>query len=226
MVEATKSQLLDDVINDFIENVLKLFSNVENFILLGHSLGAVLSLKIAKKLEDCGKRGQIILIDGSPEFCAKFATHSYKDESLKNFEYYIAKIVYDILKPYNDFKIPPPDINNFDNWMKMTREIITSASIENELLALHFKYIVDITTSYKNRLNITLNLKSEEFDVLETTNVSLIKASVTTVSEISDDYGLSAFSSQNVSVKSLSGDHLTVLQNPELFEIIKNFKSI
>lgn len=213
------SKNIDEIMKIIIEEVLNLFSDVDNFILIGHSFGTILALKVAKNLEQFGKHGQIIQLDGSPELCIKLASQNIRDENSIYLRNYLSMILFNIMKIYVDSSVSNSIMETHNDWESRIKVIAEATGKMS--LQYHEKFIDDVLKAYRSRSNILLNLKIEEFDVLETTKISLVKATQGGVMEVSEDYGLSKFTSQNVFTTFISGDHGTIMRNPELSSVIK-----
>jgi thioesterase domain-containing protein len=218
MVGQIKCKSLDDIMDVIIENILNLYLNVDNFILIGHSFGSILTLKIGNILENIGKRGQIIQIDGSPEFVKRFAFQSIRNENMTNFHNYILKILFDISKSFVDSAIIKSVIENNSNWENRLKAVIEASGRSN--IVSYDKMVEEVSTAFTNRLNISHNIKIEEFDVLEFTKISLIKATKAAVPGLPEDYGLSLFSSGNIYITFVVGDHASMMENLDLSGVI------
>jgi fatty acid synthase len=223
LIPTTDCKTLDEIVNSIIDYVLDLFSDADNFVIIGHSFGSLLTLKIAKILEDLGKSGQAILLDGSPEFIMKYALQSYQMENLTSFNNHISMILFNIFQQFVDSKVAKSIIKNHKNWQQRLKAILTASGLK-----LPFSYdqlSEEISVAYMNRSNIARHLKIEDFSSLETTKISLIKSSNPPFTGLPEDYGLSAFTSYNIYTTTVSGDHATILQNPEMSRIIKHLIS-
>ncbi|CAG9798235.1 unnamed protein product [Chironomus riparius] len=223
LIHTTDCKSIDDIIKNIIDHVLNLFSDAEHFILIGHSFGTILTLKLAKVLEDCGKSGQVIQLDGSPEFLKKYTIQSIREGNLPKFNNHISMILFNIFQQFVDSKISKSAIENHKTWESRLKAMIAASG--NKIPASYEQLSDQVCVSYTNRLNITRDLKNEEFSILKATKISLIKASKPPVAGFIDDYGLSVFSTSSIVTNTVFGDHTTFLQNPELSTIVKKLIS-
>ncbi|XP_070505891.1 fatty acid synthase-like [Chironomus tepperi] len=210
---------VEEVMTEISSTILEFYSDAENFVLIGHSFGAILALKIAKLLEDNGKTGQIIQLDGSPAYSHGVAQETINDEHYTDIRNYIAMMLFKFYQRHVDQSASKAAFENHSCWIDRLKGLISLA--ENSISISHEDMITKISSAYMNRLNIAVNIQKEQFAVLESTNISLIKASKSSVNELPNDYGLSQFTTKDVDVRLATGNHVTILQNLELPRMIK-----
>jgi len=210
---------VDEVMNQISSTILDFYSDAENFVLVGHSFGAILALKIAKLLEANGKSGQIIQLDGSPQYSHGVASQTSNDEHYSDIRNYIAMMLFKFYQKLVGQSASKTAFESHSNWTDRLKGMVSLAG--DSILISHEYMITKISSAYINRMNIAINIQKEEFAVLESTKISLIKATKTSVEDLPDDYGLSQFSNFDVDVRFVSGDHVTILQNSELARVIK-----
>ncbi|XP_070505887.1 fatty acid synthase-like [Chironomus tepperi] len=219
LVNTSECKDIAEIIDFIAHDVLNLYSDANNFILIGHSFGALLTLKIASLLEQNGKSGQIIQLDGSPEFCSKFASQSFHEENFTDVRNYTSMILFKFYQKYVDAKVSKSAFESHKSWEGRFKEMISASK---DKIPVTYEVLMNyVSSSYVNRQKIALEAKNEDFPVLETTKISLIKPTKSSVKGLPNDYGLSNFSAEEVFVKLISGDHVTILENPELALFIK-----
>lgn len=208
---------LDEITKKLTPCILGLFRDASNFILIGHLFGALLALKISKILEDNGKLGQIIQLDGSPQFCSRYARRMLNFVNIKDF---LSMLLFEHYQTQIDAKSTEILLEKSDDWESRTKNLM---SLFNYNIPVAWKYILkDLPSEFTNRLNISLNTKESEFCPLKTTKISLIKPTNSSFNGIHRDYGLTQFSSTSVMIKLVDGDHETMLKNPELPSMIRD----
>ncbi|KAL7023366.1 hypothetical protein ACKWTF_012570 [Chironomus riparius] len=222
LIDTVESKSISEIVDNLLQHILDLYSDADNFILIGHSFGTLLTLKFAKELENLGKTGQIIQLDGSPTFCNQYALGNIHKEKFSNISNFISMIIFNNYQKYVDPEITKIAFKSHNTWEKRLKAMI---SAENTLPVTHETLMNEVSISYINRLDIALHLKNDEFPILKTTTISLIKSTQPPVVGLPDDYELSIFSTQKVFKTFVSGDHVTFLQNPELIEIVKKLMS-
>jgi fatty acid synthase len=223
-MNTNESENVDEIVNEIIPSVLEIFSDVENFILIGHSFGAILCLKIAKIFEDLGKSGKIIQIDGSPMYSNKSALLALDEYNFEqDTESYISMILFKFYQQFVDSSISKAAFDSDSNWPNRFKQMTLLAG---DVIPLTHEYMMTkVSSSYVNRLNIAINIQNEEFPTLKSTKISLIKPLKITIKDLPNDYGLSQYSSHDVIIQHVSGDHVTMLQNLDLPLVIKQIIS-
>ncbi|XP_070505897.1 fatty acid synthase-like isoform X2 [Chironomus tepperi] len=222
-MNTTESRNVDEIVEELTPSILELFSDVKHFIFIGHSFGAILSIKLAKILEDLGKTGKIVQIDGSPSFAKEFAVQTLNEDNINNTDNYISMLLFRFYQNFVDSSISKAAFESDSNWTNRFKEMTLRAG---DAIPLSHEYMMTkVSSAYINRLNIAINVKEDDFAVLDTTRISLIKAAKVSIKELPNDYGLSSFTPYDVAVKLISGDHVTMLQNSELPIVIKELIS-
>jgi len=51
----------------FLQHILSKLTNGKDFIIVGYSFGSFIAIEVTRKLEDMNFKGQLVLIDGTPE---------------------------------------------------------------------------------------------------------------------------------------------------------------
>jgi hypothetical protein len=178
----------------------------------------LLALKIAKTLESFDKTGRVVMIDGSPDFINALAKNLFphgtnQDEQMKN---YLQTIMVKTIEPSID-----------DKFMM---EIIKENSIEKKMKKLCDKtqkeipyslgYLEEFSEAILNRYKIALEIDDKMLSTLNNTTITLMKSSEISLHKFVDDYGLSKYSTQVVKTHTIAGNHLSILKNDELLNII------
>jgi hypothetical protein len=174
----------------------------------------LLSLSLAKSLESNGKVGKIIMIDGSPHFFQRFTEVSgikhFKDEDMQtaiintlvkmDFAQSFENVLSEILSK-KDFNA------RIENFMKLAEEKLKKKYCKISLIALF------------NRSKILFNIKSSSFPRLERTSAAVIKPNESLVRDIQEDYGLAEYFKGKIETHAVTGNHVSVLHNSELWKL-------
>lgn len=193
---------------------------MDSFNLIGYSFGSIIALKLAEEMENRGKKGRVLLIDGSPWFIKSIIYVVGNDD--KSEEYtenlaitYIISTVY----PEGNEKMQRAALLH-SNWDDKITELIKLGDFTH-IYSEDFKR--KFMTAIKNRIKMVTKMNLNDFKILQTTSISLFRSSQN--HEIAEDYGLSKYSLQKISIKRIAGDHHTILDNPELEKLINEFSS-
>ncbi|XP_053693616.1 fatty acid synthase [Sabethes cyaneus] len=192
------------------------FKGTEHFFLVGYSFGAFITLELARILEETGKRGQILLIDGAPKFLHKLAidqmSENWTEESIQIV--LIAGILNTIFPEETTDVLPIiTECTSFESRIDKLLELAKDQNVYSE------NYLRMMTKALFNRIKITLLTDISKIEPLESP-ITLVRPTEVSVVDIEEDYGLSEYTKGNVSLKFLEGNHITMLENPKLTQII------
>jgi fatty acid synthase len=199
--------------------VLNLFSGKEEFILIGYSFGSMLALKIASLLESKGKKGSVVIIDGSPKFIHDISTQlmpkEYNDEHIQDL------IILSCVK-----------ILFADKAQEIVKKIFSNGSLEERMQSFldiaktrsHYsvEYGRRMITGLFNRFKICLDADKISFPVLTKAAVSFVRATQSPLSSIEEDYGLKKYVGSEMNVTSINGDHLSILSSPDMIQLLNS----
>lgn len=218
LYDTSECTQLDDVIEILAPSILQLFTRTKNFVLIGHSFGSVLALKIAKKLEENGKNGQLFELDGSPQYIHRLSHKFSLEGNEEQFKSGVAMITFDIIKNHIDESIVKEAYESNKNWEDKLRDLMEKS---NGKFSFDIEFIqTNIINAVANRLKICQNFKEDLFLQLESTKIFLTRASKPAITGIHKDYGLAKLSNIPLKINLLEGDHVTLLNNLELTKYI------
>ncbi|XP_070498587.1 fatty acid synthase-like [Chironomus tepperi] len=210
---------LDEITRKLTPSILELFSDVNSFILIGHSFGALLALKIAKILEDNRKSGQIIQLDGSPQFCSRYARKMLNQGNFSDIKDFISMLLFEHYQAQIDINLASILLEKSDDWETRTKELMSTFSYKIPSTWMYL--LTNLPSEFTNRLNISLSTKESDFCALKNTRISLVKPTNSSINGIHRDYGLTQFATSNVRIMVVEGDHETMIRNVELAGIVK-----
>lgn len=213
----------EDTFDAIIGDVLNLFQDDEKFLIVGYSFGSMMALKIAGKLELLGKKGKLIVIDGSPKFMktqsAKYIPIHFKDADIQNLLLAgVANKVYGIESE------------------KIIKNVMAQTSWELKLKELqriyfeinenaHFEHVTASLNAAFNRIKTMMIADQLNFPVLQNTPLYLIKPSISSI-KIDDDYDLQKYSQKEIEIQTIDGNHLSILENSKLTDAINSLASL
>lgn len=190
---------------------------MDTFYLIGYSFGSLITLKLAKILEHKGFKGQILLIDGAPLFVNRLAAEQLSIESTDEF---LQTILLSTIVP----TVFPQDNGEF------TKSVLLCTTWEsriNKLIELSKNqklysdnYIREMSIALFNRIRIIISLDLNSFEQLNNTPISFVRPSQASVVDIDEDYGLSKYSTEKINVKYVEGNHMSILENSKLTDLI------
>lgn len=224
LLETATCSETEEIVQVIAPHVLNLFNDVDNFILIGHSFGTILTLKLASLLEINKKFGHIIQLDGSPQFINRFAHKMSPERNDDGIRTAIAMILFDFFVPCVDPDIAKRSIQSHDKWEdKLDAMLLESA----DKIPYSYEFIkLNIFTAIVNRFKIVLDIREDSFSLLKGTQISLIKAARSAVNGIHKDFGLARYCTDLVRINVLDGDHVTLVNNLELPKLIKELLTL
>jgi fatty acid synthase len=176
----------------------------------------MLSLKIASKLESIGKRGKLILIDGSPKFlktqATKYIPAHFTDVDIQNLLLINACNRVHGLKSDEIKK----KVMKQESWETKLKEFETSY-----LTSKRDQYYISALQAIFYRIKISLTTDKLEFPILQNTPLTIIKPSISNIT-IENDYGLNKYSRDEIQIQTIDGDHLSILESNQLVDVISS----
>ena len=207
----------------------------ENFYLVGYSFGAMVAIEIAKLLEESGLKGQIVLIDGAPTFLKKLVVDQVVFQ--QTFKQTSELIIYLFLKmpaTYSDDavqivlisgimrtvfpeeNIDVMEIMKIPTWDSRVEKLL-------DLSADQYIYSTDYLRKMANclyqRIKMVIDYKSDSNYILRSP-ITLVRPTEISIVDVEEDYGLHKLTNGTTNVKYVEGNHLTMLENPKLIQII------
>lgn len=202
------------------QDILKLFSGRKRFILIGHSFGGYVAIKLAKLLEQHGLTGEVVSIDGSVIAFNRgmkivMPNINVSDESVENF--ILMHMAFEAL----------PDLQN---------DVIYKVFADHKTYMARCDAIIDMITQpeysrdylksiYIGALNRTkmIMTESDNFNGERIrSNITLIRPTIHLVPGMENDYNLKQYTDGRVLVSFIEGNHLTILDNIQLYQILNN----
>lgn len=181
----------------------------------------MVTLRLARALEDLGKTGKVILIDGAPEFLKRLAcdhllaTSDAKSANDEIIQALVLKNSFKLVLP-NDTSDRLPKVlvqKGWDEKMKKIDELYDDFNLYSK------EYTLKSFTALFNRIKLLtdLDLNTNFLQPLARTPLTLIKPSETSLSAIDADYGLGFYSPANeIDIQIIDGNHMSILENSNL----------
>lgn len=225
-MKSRNENTLDGIADSVIDTVYQSFKDQEKFLLVGHSFGTLITLKIASLLEKLGKTGHLILIDGSPAYLKRLAQGLARTAQVDN---QVEDLL--VMVMFNHFcssDLREPFIGKLavcESWHSKIQLIIEFVSAE--IKATYSKdYLENIVVAILNRLKVVISLNIENdalgavIDTKLKSSITLVRPTQASFTDIVEDYGLQRFTEQPIIVHYIEGGHLSILENIELAHTI------
>lgn len=196
------------------------FNSQNTFRIVCHSVGSVFALKIAEKLEAQGKEGKIVFVDGSPQSAAYMGRGLFDADSYETIE---NNLLFTIIGHYvqpDDIEKVKEILSTSQNYDEKVEKLFEILPVDKHRYRPHFPTYVRsaIMRSYALKLFQTPRKSVRAECMFCKAANSHIPANA-----LPEDYGLSDFLQKPLKVVSFDGNHVTVLENPELAKCINEF---
>jgi len=198
---------------------LNFYQNDKTFVIVGHSFGSLLALKIVHKLESLGKTGKLILIDAAPSYSSE-TTRGALPANFTDNDIQSAVIYYFARKFFgNNSRSVVKEVLVLDTWDARLDALI---ELGKDRSSYNSEFAKKNLTAIVNRIRMLAKVDERTFPSLQSTSVVLIKASITLLNSIEEDYGLSQYSAKEITVQVMEGDHTSILSNPAMVQFLNS----
>lgn len=203
--------------------MLNLFNGKKKFCLAAHSFGSLVAIELAKLLERNGLTGEVVIADGSVALFKRTLSvlMPNMDPSHENVGMFVqAQLAYQFLP-----EIQPDAIKQI-----IFEEKSFEARMDKYIGLMKTRdysdaYLKNMGYGLINRVGMVLR----EDDVYSgdkiQSNITLIRPQTNLVVDIENDYQLKQYTNGQVFVDFIEGTHLTMLDNPRLYEIINTLST-
>lgn len=227
LMKSREETTLDAVANSVIQDVYDSFGNQKEFFIVGHSFGTLIAVKIASLLEKRGRVGHIVLIDGSPAYLKRLAQGLVKSANVENYTDILFMTIFvhlcrsEFQDTFTETLAKCTDIQEKIN-------LVIGALSEKIKATYSIEYLKKIITAILNRLKVvvSLNVEGDEINTVMDkklkSEITLIRPTQVSFADIAEDYDLHKYTEKDVTIKYVDGNHLTVLENNELANLINN----
>ncbi|XP_040165773.1 fatty acid synthase-like [Anopheles arabiensis] len=208
--EQTIPGIVDSVFDEMFETV---FAKAEQFLVIGYSFGSLLALEVVKRLEARSLRGKLMLIDGSPLYLQRFASHHLSGFDDEHLQMLILTLVISFIFPTATQDVIKPVMDQ-PTYSDRVEKLMAVAHDSNPFSDQYARKMMRVLFY---RLKVAMNMSTEVKEKIESPLVLVRSA---TIVDVEEDYGLNEFTVASLIVKIIDGTHQTMLANPELIEII------
>lgn len=214
-MKAADSSNLEILVDSIFDSVFEqIFKAKERFLLVGYSFGGIIAMKIAHRLETLKNiTGKVILIDsgiqimqGLIDLCIPKGANC---DMIRSFLLrQICSVTLGSSMTAEIEAIPTWD----DKIAKLASLVTETFSPELVRLCVDAMY---------NNMKICQNLQVNSLNKLKS-DILLIRPKTPSIPGLDEDYQVSQYTTGKFNMKVIEGDHVTILNNPELIEIINS----
>lgn len=199
------------------QDVLSLFNGKKRFILVGHSFGGYVAIEVAKLLEKNGLTGQVVSIDGSVTVFKNGMKKAMPD-IVKFDEHVILATVVSHVMPEVPFDVILKKFAENKTWDEQFDALINVAARGEYSIG----YLKAIVVGITRRIKMCMSESDEYSGDRIQSNITLIRPTTHLVPDVDNDYNLKQYTNGRVLVSFIEGNHMTMLDNVQLYQIINN----
>lgn len=226
MMDSPNCESLGDIVQPVIEEIkAKVFNYTKQdfFFLVGYSFGSFVTLEIARRLEEVGMKGHVMLIDGAPTFLKQlsFATLGTTDTTASEQAIQTLLIHAICLQIF-------PDANPDELFMNVLEQKTWSDQLDRLVefgkkarIEYSEQYMRDIVAAMYSRLKLVFAFDTDNVQKIKS-SISLVRPTEVSVLDIDEDYDLAKHTEGTVSLKFVEGNHTTMLDNEKLIQLIND----
>ncbi|XP_059608114.1 fatty acid synthase-like [Phlebotomus argentipes] len=189
------------------------------FYLVGYSFGVFLTLELARLLEQEGMTGQVLLIDGAPEFFRLLLAEQLGDNfAEEDVEELIVENILRVVFPEEN----PREVwgqRKARNWRERVQQLAEACKNQFVYSEEHLMYIAELL---RGRLRGVRAGNAEMVDPVESP-ITLVRPTDVSVADIERDYGMAQWTKGKFHLRFIDGDHASMLRNRSLARIINEF---
>lgn len=199
---------------------MNLFSGRKRFILIGHSFGGYVAIELAKLLERNGLTGEVISVDGSVMVFKRGMKLLMPniDESDANVENFILMHIAFEALPELQSDVIQKLLSEHATWDARSDAVINMVTQPEYSRG----YLKNIGLGIFHRIKMIMAESDEYTGERIRSNITLIRPTIHLVPGIENDYNLKKYTDGRVLVSFVEGNHLTILDNNQLYQIINN----
>lgn len=237
LMKSRNESVLDAIADSVFDEVCQSFEHQSAYYIVGHSFGALIAMKIASMLEKHGKIGHIILIDGSPAYLSRLGQGLCRNADLnqmaESLENDLLMVLFTHFCSSDQLERFSKKLNHCDRNDNLSMKVgLMSEFVTSEFrTAYSERYLKNVMVAIVNRLKVVLHLNSQSDQLMGVMErklksaITLIRPTQASFADIVEDYDLHKYSEQKINIKFVEGNHLTVLENVQLTDILNSLTS-
>lgn len=218
---------INEIADATLETVSKCFANQEQFYIVGYSFGSLVAIRLAQLLEQTGAIGRVLLIDGAPVYLKRLEAAITKSTSKdENSEDVLIMLAFFNLCSGEQTEKFIGQLHECNSWSKKM-DLLHDYLPDTIKSTYSTPYLHKILAAMSNRLKAVtkLNIDSDAVEkiVKLQSPVTLIRPTQASFTDIAADYELSKLAARPIDLRFVQGNHLSMLDNEEITQIIDEF---
>ncbi|XP_059048228.1 fatty acid synthase-like [Achroia grisella] len=190
------------------------------FGILGYSFGCLLTLDLAAKLESEGYRGAVFCLDGSPDFLYSIVTSILSFNNDDQIQNSLICHTMNNIAPSNDITNNLiQKLNEIDKYEDKIEYAIEVSPVQTKYSK---EFISRMARVCFDRLKVILNYNLNDVMKLQSPILLMRPKDNPPFINCKDDYGLDKFSNGSVIVHYVDGNHVSIVENKDVADIINS----
>ncbi|KAF7987806.1 hypothetical protein HCN44_003669 [Aphidius gifuensis] len=207
--EQKENLSIPEIAKNLLPHVLARCKDRRDFLVVGYSFGSLIAIEIVRLLEAEGLTGKLILIDGSPDLMIAILKEQLAVTKESELENTILVGIMDFMKASLSGDLYS-SLQNCTSWKQKLDTFIKHLPSETSMMPEEQQRNL-CTSLYKRLLAILAYDPSSILPI--NTPITLLKPSMPTIKNMSEDFGLSKISHKKPEIYVLNGNHVTILDD-------------
>ncbi|EFN85168.1 Fatty acid synthase [Harpegnathos saltator] len=204
---------ITEITNCVLKHILNKIKLKRNFVIVAYSYGALIGIELTKKLEEMNIRGQLVLIDGAPMQIKALMNQYIPYTTIDEFHNNVLLIVMNLLNLAVSERKLLMELNKGTNWDdKLNIFLSYSPQLHKNISIDHVKVLC---TTICNRIRAFY-----EYDITQVPKImspiTFLKPTEQSVCLTEENYGLHKITKGDVEVRSIEGNHITMLDSDKV----------
>lgn len=224
LMSSMNATTIKDISDISLGVVQETLADHKEFFIIGYSFGSLVALHLAHLLESSGKVGRVLLIDGAPIYLQRLSAGIIQTMKETESDDLLLFVVFHNLCNAEHNEQFSARMQRCDSWEQKI-ELLYEYLSDDVKASFSPAYLHKVCTAMANRLR-AVNALNADTDVPRLkSQIKLVRPQQASFTDIADDYELSKYASHSVDVQYIEGNHLTMLDNPKLADIINEFST-
>lgn len=162
--------------------------------------------------------GHVLLIDGSPSFLKQLSTAKISTEiTEESIQLMLTIAIVQNVCPDENIEDMVAKLIACPTWDEKVTKLVEFGKISNSEYSSD--YLRSMTYAILRRIKMVLNYDTKNVKKIKT-GITLVRPTEVAVVEIDEDYELSKYTEGKVKLKFIEGNHITMLDNSKLPDVI------
>lgn len=207
---------IGEMANRLLPHVLERSKNRKDFTIVGYSYGSIIAIELVRRLEAQGYIGQLILLDGSPDYMkAIMMPFSANTENESENNILIATMT--VINSSQTYEFIE-QLRKCTTWEEKLETLVKHMPADVHKVYSTEELKVIVTFIFK-RLQMLIKYDCDDMTPLRTP-ITLLKPTLRSLQMSDEAYGLRKLTCAKVTVGEVEGNHITMINNKKTAAVI------